>query len=116
MAQIQINRKNKNYGCSFELALDIIAGKWKLVILYIISKNEVVRYGELKNIIQGINERMLTRQLRELEKDRLIHREVYKQAPPKVEYSLTNVGKSVIPIIDQLEEWGISYNDEIKKL
>ena len=104
----------KTYRCCFELALDIIAGKWKLVILYFIAHKKIIRYGELKNSIPDINERMLTRQLRELERDQLIHREVYKQVPPKVEYSLTQIGKSIIPLMDQLEDWGVSYNQKVK--
>ncbi|MGL4760800.1 MAG: winged helix-turn-helix transcriptional regulator [Sarcina sp.] len=104
----------KNYNCHFELTLDIIGGKWKPIIMYYIGKEKVVRYGELKKLIPNINERMLTRQLRELEEDKLINREVYREVPPRVEYSLTEVGESVIPVLNSLRSWGLSYNDIYK--
>jgi len=104
----------KNYHCHVELTLDIIGGKWKPIILYFIGKNKVLRYGEIKKSIPNINERMLTRQLRELEKHHLIHREIFKEIPPKVEYSLTPVGESVMPILYQMLKWGIKYNDDFE--
>lgn len=104
----------KKYYCQFELTLDIIGGKWKPLILYTIGKNDVLRYGQIKKLIPNINERMLTRQLRELEKDQLIHREVYKEVPPKVEYNLTEIGTTILPILHQLIDWGIDYNNKFK--
>jgi DNA-binding HxlR family transcriptional regulator len=104
--------EKRNYHCHVELTLDIIGGKWKPLILYHIGEHGVIRYGELKKEIPSINERMLTRQLRELESDQLIHREVYKQVPPKVEYYLTNIGKTLQPILLELGQWGIGYNDK----
>jgi DNA-binding HxlR family transcriptional regulator len=102
----------KSYNCYFELTLDIIGGKWKPIILYYIGKEEVIRYGELRRSIPNINERMLTRQLRELEKDQLVHREIYKEVPPKVEYSLTDLGKTIMPILEELKDWGVFYNNK----
>ena len=81
--------REKQYNCYFELTLDIIGGKWKPIILYYINTNKVARHSDLKRFIPCINERMLTRQLRELEEDELINRKVYPVVPPKVEYSLT---------------------------
>lgn len=101
----------KHYNCHFELTLDVIGGKWKPIIMYYIGQEKVIRYGELKRCIPNINERMLTRQLRELEEDKLINREVYREVPPKVEYSLTELGETVIPILNNLRSWGIKYND-----
>lgn len=100
----------KQYHCQFELTLDIIGGKWKPLILFYIGMEEVIRYGELKKCIPNINERMLTRQLRDLEKDDLVNREVYREVPPKVEYSLTKLGKSIMPILKELKDWGVGYN------
>ncbi len=102
--------QSKNYHCQFELTLDIIGGKWKPLILFYIGMYEVLRYGELKRHIPNINERMLTRQLRELEKDKLIHREIYREVPPRVEYTLTSDGKSILPILKELHIWGKDYN------
>lgn len=99
----------KQYNCYFEMTLDIMGGKWKPIILYYINHNGVARHSDLKRFIPSINERMLTRQLRELENDMLITRKVYPVVPPKVEYSLTKSGKSLIPILTSLIEWGKNY-------
>lgn len=99
----------KQYNCYFEMTLDIMGGKWKPIILYYINHNGVARHSDLKRFISSINERMLTRQLRELENDMLITRKVYPVVPPKVEYSLTESGKSLIPILTSLIEWGKNY-------
>jgi len=101
--------KGMTYRCFFELTLLVIGGKWKPIILYKLAREEVLRFGELKRQSQGVTERMLSRQLRELENDGLIHREVYKQVPPKVEYSLTELGRSLIPILLNMREWGVEY-------
>ena len=99
----------KQYNCYFEMTLDIMGGKWKPIILYYINHNGVARHSDLKRFIPSIDERMLTRQLRELENDMLITRKVYPVVPPKVEYSLTESGKSLIPILTSLIEWGKNY-------
>ena len=99
----------KQYNCYFEMTLDIMGGKWKPIILYYINHNGVARHSDLKRFIPSINERMLTRQLRELENDMLITRKVYPVVPPKVEYSLTESGKSLIPILTSLIEWWKNY-------
>lgn len=99
----------KQYNCYFEMTLDIMGGKWKPIILYYINHNGVARHSDLKRFIPSINERMLTRQLRELENDMLITRKVYPVVPPKVEYSLTEYGKTLIPILASLIEWGKNY-------
>lgn len=106
-------KKDKEYNCYFELTLDIMGGKWKPIILYYISVNEVARHSELKRFIPSINERMLTRQLRELEDDKLIERFVYPVVPPKVEYKLTEHGKSLIPILKELVKWGENYSKDV---
>lgn len=107
------NKDNKRvYNCYFELTLDIIGGKWKPIILYYIGESKVIRYGDLRRCIPKISERMLTRQLRELESDGLVHREVYKEVPPRVEYSLTELGDTIMPIMYQLKQWGIDYNQK----
>lgn len=104
---------NKEYRCFFELTLQVIGGKWKPVILYQLAIEGVLRFGELKRSIPGVTERMLTRQLRELENDGLIHREVYRQIPPKVEYSLRPPGVQLIPILLNMRQWGVNYEQQI---
>ncbi len=82
----------------FENFISIVAGKWKLRIIYVIAAYHVLRYSEIKRLLEPITHKTLTNQLKELEKDDLIHREVYQQMPPKVEYSLTEKGKDLNPL------------------
>lgn len=94
--------------CATEMALEIIGGKWKLVILRNLFEG-TKRFGELKRAMPNVTQRMLTRQLRELEEDGLVRRKVYTQVPPKVEYSLTDTGESLESIVRQIDEWGDWY-------
>ncbi|WP_432205549.1 winged helix-turn-helix transcriptional regulator (plasmid) [Cetobacterium somerae] len=95
------------------MTLDIMGGKWKPIILYYINLNGIARHSELKRFIPSINERRLTRQLRELEEDCLIKRKVYLVVPPKVEYTLTEQGQKLIPILKELINWGKDYAEAI---
>lgn len=99
----------KKYRCFFELTFQVIGGKWKIIILFHLAQAGKLRFGELKKSIPDITERMLTKQLRELEADDMVHREVYKQVPPKVEYSLTEFGQTIIPVLNTLRSWGIDF-------
>jgi len=101
----------KSYRCFFELTLTVIGGKWKPIILYLLAREGIMRFSDLRREITGVTERMLSRQLRELEQDGLVNREVYKQVPPKVEYSLTKLGGSLIPILMSMREWGVAYEE-----
>ncbi|SHF46127.1 winged helix-turn-helix transcriptional regulator [Caloramator proteoclasticus] len=98
--------QEKTYNCPVEYTLSIIGGKWKTVILWHLSNNEVLRYGELKRLVNGITHKTLSNQLKELEADGLINRKEYYQIPPKVEYSLTEKGKGLMPILKAPCEWG----------
>lgn len=94
--------------CPVETTLDIIGGKWKGVILYhIMTKTR--RFNEMRRLMPGVSQRMLTLQLRELEKDGVIHREVFPVVPPKTEYSLTAFGETLKPIIQEMKHWGDRY-------
>ena len=90
----------------FAYTLSLISGKYKMTILYALFRFEVVRYNELKRHIDGVSFKPLTNALRELESDDLIKRKEYPQIPPKVEYSLSSRGKSLIPILDSMCAWG----------
>lgn len=90
----------------FHYTMSLIQGKYKMFILYALMDFEVVRFNELKKYINTISYKTLSATLKELEADGLVHREEYPQIPPKVKYSLTERGKSLIPILDQLCDWG----------
>jgi DNA-binding HxlR family transcriptional regulator len=90
----------------FAYAMSLIEGKWKMHILFWLWKTEVLRYGQLKRNLEGISHKMLAAQLKELEADSLIIRTEYPQVPPKVEYSLSEKGKSLMPVMQALCEWG----------
>src|SRR3990167_4609077 len=112
MAYKKISRRTNqcHYGCSVEAALDVIGNKWKGVILFHLLDG-TKRFNELRRLIPSVTQRMLTLQLRELEKDLIITRTVYPQVPPKVEYSLTKLGQSLKPILLSLREWGETIMD-----
>lgn len=95
--------------CPIESTLDVIGGKWKVVILYHLMTDGAQRFSELRRQISGISERMLTQQLRELESDGIVHREVYPEVPPKVEYSLTEYGTTLRPITEVMSAWGATH-------
>jgi DNA-binding HxlR family transcriptional regulator len=100
---------DKPFNCEKELTLSVIGGKWKMLILWYLGKEGTKRFNELKSLMPGITQRMLVNQLRELEEDLIVHREVYPVVPPKVEYSLTEQGKSLMPILESMYEWGKNY-------
>lgn len=100
-------------GCPVEFTLDVIGGKWKGVLLYHLMSGPK-RFNEFRKICPSITQRMLTLQLRELEEDGIVHREVYHQVPPKVEYSLTNFGRTLTPIIAAMRDWGEIYKRSVR--
>lgn len=108
----KVEKTPKYFDCPLTTAMNVIGGKWKVVILGHLFTGEK-RFGELKKLICGdITQKMLTQQLRELEDDGLIHREIYKEVPPRVEYSLTDFGKSLSPILQDLCVWGQKIKDD----
>ena len=100
--------KNKDYTLWVEAAIDVIGGKWKPLIVLAL-RDGTQRYSDIARKISGINERMLVKQLRELERDGIITRTVYAQVPPKVEYSLTQSGKKLMPVLKLLSLWSVNY-------
>lgn len=117
MKKVEINSKRfdnmveqiqKYGGCPVSATLKVIGGKWKPLILYFISV-DVNRFGQLQRMMPGCSKRMMTTQLRELENDGLIHRKVFAEVPPKVQYTLTEKGESLRPLFKMLSEWGINH-------
>lgn len=99
---------NKIYDCPMEATLAMIVGKYKALILWHLADG-TFRFSQLQSMIPSATPKMLTQQLRMLEEDGLIHREVYPVVPPKVEYSLTDFGKTIVPILNSLSDWGRHY-------
>lgn len=95
--------------CRVEDALSILVGKWKPIILLHLLQEGTKRFSELKRILPGITQKMLTKQLRELEDEDIVQRVVYPQVPPKVEYSITEYGRSLEPILEAMHEWGTKH-------
>lgn len=102
----QLNRKKLNDFCGVMHAIDILGGRWKLMILYKLGDKKILRFLELKKLLPDISDRMLTLHLKELERDGMVTRTVFAEVPPRVEYSLTEIAKELIPIWRQLEQWG----------
>lgn len=94
--------------CPVEATLELIGGKYKALILWHLSEG-ILRFSELKKLLPNATPKMLTQQLRELEAQKLVHREVYPVIPPKVEYSLTELGKSLMPVLVAMRDWGAEY-------
>lgn len=99
---------NTTNTCPVQVTLELIGGKYKALILWHLS-NGKLRFSELKNAIPKATPKMLTQQLRELESQMLIHREVYPVIPPRVEYSLTDLGRSLMPVLISMRDWGADY-------
>ncbi len=95
----------QEYHCALDVTMDYIAGKWKTVVLWYLRKDKK-RYGELRKLIPDITEKMLSLQLKQLEKDGIVLRKVYAEIPPRVEYSLTAFGKTLTPVIEAIAKWG----------
>ncbi|EJQ13268.1 transcriptional regulator [Bacillus cereus] len=104
---------NQNDDCPIATTLDVIGGKWKVHILCVLADGKM-RTNEIKREIPNITQKVLTQQLRQLEADGIIHRTVYQEVPPKVEYTISEHGKSLMQIMDELFEWGKDH--QIKRL
>lgn len=105
--------KKEKIICPIEHSVALLGGKWKLPIIHALVKRSPIRFKELEREISGVTPKMLTTQLRSLEKDGLVKREIFATVPPTVEYSLTEVGRSIKPMIDELENWGL-YHQRLK--
>src|SRR5882762_540004 len=102
----------RNYGCGLEAALDVVGGKWKVLILWPLN-SAARRFGELRREVPGISEKMLIQHLKELERDGVVTRKDYKEVPPRVEYALTSFGRSLCDALCPLCEWGQLHMERI---
>ncbi|GAB6085525.1 winged helix-turn-helix transcriptional regulator [Alkaliphilus crotonatoxidans] len=112
------DRSNKvscnNYRCEIEVTLEILSGKWKALIIWNLNLHKSIRYNEFRRLIPEITQKMLSQQLKDLEQNRLVNRTVYHEVPPMVEYSLTEMGEELIPILESMDKWGKSFVDNFK--
>lgn len=104
--------KGRKYRCSLELAMEVIGGKWKSLLIFHL-RNGAMRSSALQHSLTDISNKMFTQSIRELEADGIVKREIFPVIPPKVEYSLTEKGTTLVPIIENLARWGISICDEV---
>ena len=109
MSKEQDKNCNGPYGCSVGATLAVIGGRWKPIIIFQLLQDDVLRFGELQRKIEGVTQRMLTQQLRELEEDKVVDRKVYAEVPPRVEYSLTDYGRTLTPIKVAMRDWGATH-------
>lgn len=110
-----IEYNNKEFHTSKDLALSVIGGKWKIPIIYHLLQSGVLRLSQFEKLLPEINQRMLIRQLRELEEDKVIERIIYPVVPPKVEYKLSNIGKKLDKVVYAICDWGDEFFKEIVK-
>jgi DNA-binding HxlR family transcriptional regulator len=103
-----------SYGCPVEATLEVIGGKWKGIILFHLLE-EKRRFNEFRRLMPGVTQRMLTLQLRELERDGVVARTIYPEVPPRVEYELTGFGETLRPIIGLMRDWGQEFRDTVLK-
>ncbi|WP_221347677.1 winged helix-turn-helix transcriptional regulator [Streptomyces beigongshangae] len=101
------------YSCGLDAAVDVVGGKWKPLILWALHDAGTLRFGELRRNVPGVSEKVLSQQVRELEADGVVHREVYGEVPPRVEYSLTELGQALNTALLPLGEWGERHMREI---
>ena len=106
-----IDYKDKTFFTSKDLALSVIGGRWKIVIIWCLLQQSPLRLSEIQKKLPDVNQRMLIRQLRELEDDQIITRVVYPVVPPKVEYQLSEIGLLLEPVVTSICDWGDNFND-----
>lgn len=102
-----IEWNGKKYHCPVEVTMDMLSGKWKCLMLWHLHDG-TKRYNELERIVTGVSQKMLSQQLRELERDGLLIKTVYPEVPPRVEYSLTELGEGAFPILELMHNWGVN--------
>ena len=103
--EYEVKMDGETYFCAMDLTMSFIGGKWKAVVLWYL-KGGRKRFGELRKLVPGISEKMLSLQLRELEKDGIVKRTIFPEVPPRVEYELTEEGKTLVPMLNAIAEWG----------
>jgi len=102
----------QNYTSEIEITIEILSGKWIVLILVHLGEKKVVRFNEFRKVFPDITQKMLSQQLKKLEENRIIKKKIYNEIPPKVEYTLSKEGERLIPILDAMQVWGLEYLKE----
>lgn len=103
--EYKIEMNGQTFYCALDVTMNFIGGKWKAIVLWYLRKG-TKRFGELKKLIPPITEKMLSLQLKELEKDGIVKRTIFAEVPPRVEYELTDEGKTLLPLLEEIAQWG----------
>lgn len=103
--EYRIRMNGRIYHCALDVTMDQVGGKWKTIVLWYLRRDKK-RFSELRKLIPGITEKMLSMQLRQLEKDGFVSRKVHPEVPPRVEYALTPHGKTLLPLLEEIAKWG----------
>ena len=106
--EYSIRLNGRIYHCSLNVTMDLVGGKWKTIVLWYLRKDRK-RFSELRKLIPGITEKMLSMQLRQLERDGFVSRKVHAEVPPRVEYALTPHGKTLLPLLEEIAKWGRTF-------
>ncbi len=113
MPSLRHNKINcQNYTSEIEITIEILSGKWIVLILVHLGEKKVVRFNEFRKVFPDITQKMLSQQLKKLEENRIIKKKIYNEIPPKVEYTLSKEGERLIPILDAMQVWGLEYLKE----
>ncbi len=112
---MEINYKNHTYFTGKDLALSVIGGRWKIAIIWCLLQESPLRLSEMQKKLPEVNQRMLIRQLRELEDDKIITRSVYPVVPPRVEYQLSEIGRLLEPVVISICDWGDIFSEAVQK-
>jgi DNA-binding HxlR family transcriptional regulator len=103
--EYRIRMNGQVYHCALDVTMELVGGKWKTIVLWYLRKDKK-RFSELRKLIPGITEKMLSMQLRQLEKDGFVSRTVHAEVPPRVEYALTPLGRTLLPLLEEIAKWG----------
>lgn len=110
MPNMRLNKVHcKNYTSEIEITIEILSGKWIVLLLTHLGEKQIVRFNEFRKVFPDISQKMLSQQLKKLEENRIIKKEIFNVIPPKVEYRLTQEGEKLIPLLDTMQVWGKEY-------
>ena len=116
MPNLRLNKVHcKNYTSEIEITVEILSGKWIVLLLTHLGEEKVVRFNEFRKVFPDVSQKMLSQQLKKLEENKIIEKKIFNVIPPKVEYRLTEQGEKLVPLLDVMQEWGKDYLVQFEK-